>query len=107
VFAILIGLIETSRGELYPFRSVYNTCTEKIQGLTPGWIDIYAYYLPGQSIDISHLPNGVYALTSTANPEGNVHEVDYRNNMGVTYFTLYDLKIRVLSGRITEGLIQK
>lgn len=85
----------------------FNTCTARIQGLTPGWTDIYAYYLPGQSIEISHLPDGIYGLSSTVNPDKNLYETDLSNNVGLTYFTLYGLKIRVLSRRITEGAIRK
>jgi hypothetical protein len=34
----------------------------------------------GQSFDITDLPNGVYTIRITANPEGNLYEASTRNN---------------------------
>jgi hypothetical protein len=49
--------------------------------LAVGWGDEYVQSVSGQSFDITDLPNGVYTIRITANPEGNLYEVTDRNNV--------------------------
>jgi len=51
------------------------------QGISPGWADAYAYALPGQEIEISGLPRGHYCLTTRADPDGVLDELDEHNNV--------------------------
>jgi hypothetical protein len=46
-----------------------------------GWGDTYFQGLPGQSFNISTLPNGVYYIEVTANPLGKLHETNTSNNV--------------------------
>lgn len=46
-----------------------------------GWADTYTQSLPGQSFNITDLPNGKYYVAVEANPEGNLHEQDLTNNV--------------------------
>jgi hypothetical protein len=48
--------------------------------LPAGWGDTYFQGLPGQSFDVSGLPNGTYFIEVTANPTGRLHESNVRNN---------------------------
>jgi hypothetical protein len=48
--------------------------------LDVGWGDTYQQYLPGQSFDITDLPNGTYFIQVKANPEGKLYETDTANN---------------------------
>ncbi len=77
-------------------RMVYGTCTYGRQGLSVGWVDVYDHYLPGQSIDISGLPDGVYALISTADPYNLIQESDETNNAAVIYLEIKDLRVAIL-----------
>jgi hypothetical protein len=45
-----------------------------------GWGDTYFQYLPGQSFDITHLPNGTYYIEVQANPLGSLHETNAGND---------------------------
>jgi hypothetical protein len=45
-----------------------------------GWGDTYSQSLPGQSFDITDLPNGTYYIGVRANPEGLLKEQDPSNN---------------------------
>ena len=45
-----------------------------------GWGDTYYQSLPGQSFNITGLPNGTYHVLVEANPEGVLHEVNEDNN---------------------------
>lgn len=49
--------------------------------LDAGWGDTYAQFLPGQSFDITTLPNGTYVIKVTANPSGNLFEGSTTNNV--------------------------
>ncbi|MGW5670043.1 lysyl oxidase family protein [Micromonospora sp. NPDC003776] len=42
--------------------------------------DTYGQYLPGQSFDITDLPNGTYYIEVAANPGGRLYESDTTNN---------------------------
>jgi hypothetical protein len=48
--------------------------------LQVGWGDTYTQGLPGQSFDITDLPNGTYYIEVTANPDNRLHEVSTANN---------------------------
>ena len=55
--------------------AVYNVCgRNSITGLSVGWGDKYHQGLPGQSINITGLPNGQYTLRSTADPNNKIRE---------------------------------
>ena len=90
---------------VYADKPTYTRCDAETQGLSPGWIDIYVYYLPGQRIEITGLPNGVYAVVATVNPNKTLRETNLSNNAGVTYFSLQDFKVNVLEESFMEGLI--
>jgi hypothetical protein len=91
-------------GTEYPQKPRYTVCNGDIQGLSPGWIDVYEHNLSGQWVEITYLPDGVYALVTTANPTGFVQELDTNNNIGVTYFELKDLQLLVVEEPIMVNL---
>jgi hypothetical protein len=78
-------------------RPVHTDCGQETQGILPGWGDRYNAELDGQTIDITHLANGTYALLSTANPNGALLETDYTNNTGVVLIELRNMRVTVLS----------
>jgi hypothetical protein len=45
-----------------------------------GWGDTYSQFLPGQSFDITEVPNGTYYIEVRANPQGLLKEQDLSNN---------------------------
>jgi hypothetical protein len=45
--------------------------------------DTYLQYLPGQSFDITDLPNGTFYVQVIANPEHNLYESDLTNNVSL------------------------
>ncbi len=50
------------------------------QVLETGWGDTYSQYLPGQSFDVTGLPNGTYYIEVKANPENRLTESNLTNN---------------------------
>ncbi len=49
--------------------------------LDAGSGDTYYQYLPGQSFNVSNLPNGIYYIAIEANPRGVMYESDTQNNI--------------------------
>jgi hypothetical protein len=45
--------------------------------------DTYAQYLPGQSFDITDVPNGTYYIQVVANPENRLQESNTANNVSL------------------------
>jgi hypothetical protein len=66
----------------------YTHCEADLQGLSSGWTDTYRNHLPGQSLDITGLPDGLYALRSTVDPENRIREQDEGNNSTIIYSVL-------------------
>lgn len=74
--------------ESWPDSPVFTRCEAVIQGISPGWMDIYAANTPGQDMDITGLPDGAYALVSRVNPDGVLYESDFQNNIAITLIEL-------------------
>jgi len=51
--------------------------------LDTGWGDTYAQFLPGQSFDVTDLPNGTYFIEVTANPDHRLYERSTTNNVSL------------------------
>lgn len=83
-------LRDTGRSEL-PYAALnqlYTECEADLQGINAGWIDSYEYDLPGQTIDITALPDGIYALVCTVDPGDRLLELDETNNSALIYVQL-------------------
>lgn len=50
--------------------------------------DTYTQYRPGQSFEITDLPNGTYYIEVKANPAHRLQETDYKNNVSLRKVTL-------------------
>jgi hypothetical protein len=51
--------------------------------LPAGWGDTYYQFVAGQSFNITSLPNGHYQVRVTTDPNHNLLETDYDNNVGL------------------------
>lgn len=57
----------------------YNSCGQ-VQGLRPGWADIYGSSLFGQVIDLTGVADGIYWLEGDIDPNNAILESDETNN---------------------------
>jgi Lysyl oxidase/IPT/TIG domain len=82
-----------------PKKPVYDTCENVIQGLSVGWGDTYGAYLPGQSIDLTDLPDADYELTIIADPKGHFIETTTDDNTSCVLLRIgvSDLSLAVLN----------
>jgi hypothetical protein len=58
------------------------------QGVSPGWVDQYRHSVVGQQIDITDVPDGIYYLMSTSDPDNKFLEKDETNNTAWVNFRL-------------------
>ncbi|MBE0411037.1 MAG: hypothetical protein IBX69_15055 [Anaerolineales bacterium] len=77
-------------------RAAFTRCGQESQGISPGWIDTYQYYLDGQTIDITDLPDGLYVLRSIADPGDQLWEVDSTNNDTAILIQIKGLTVEVV-----------
>lgn len=59
----------------------YFSCGFDVQGISPGWGDTYAWWLPDQWIDITDVPDGTYWLEVEVDPDNRLIEADETNNV--------------------------
>jgi hypothetical protein len=62
------------RDPLYPGEQFFR------MGLSPGWADIYPWFIPDQYIDITDVPDGRYLVVYRVNLAGRVFEATRDNN---------------------------
>lgn len=60
-------------------------CLGDVQGISPGFGDIYVAQLFEQDLVLDGLPDGRYALVNIANPDGDIEELRADNNSALTY----------------------
>jgi len=63
-----------------PNKPVYVLCGNAMQGMSVGWGDTYTNQLPGQSIDLTGLPDGDYKLIIEADPKNRLLEINESDN---------------------------
>ena len=64
-----------------PQTAFYTACSPTVQGISVGWGDTYSSSIPGQSFDITGLPEGDYDLTIITDPNNRLQEVDEGDNV--------------------------
>jgi len=79
-----------------PPRPFYTECNQELQGISVGWIDTYKFDTPGQIVDISDVPDGMYALRSTVDPDNHLQEMDDTNNAAAITIEIDGNRVRVI-----------
>lgn len=86
----------------------YTNCMRmEPQGISPGWIDSYPWWLPDQYLDITGLPDGEYWLVSTVDPSNALDEGGggAENNNTTAVKVHIGSEIVWLDDRLPEGVI--
>jgi len=66
----------------------YFECNGDLQGLSVGWGDAYHQSTPGQELDITGAPEGIYYLTHQGDSDNHWLEIDETNNFAWINFQL-------------------
>jgi phosphohistidine phosphatase SixA len=74
----------------------YSKCDQEIQGISVGWVDIYKFNTAGQYVDITGLPDGLYELRSTADPENQIMELDDTNNTARVLIEIQGSQVKII-----------
>jgi hypothetical protein len=77
--------LTVERASWSPWNEIFTTCGSRTalwvrEVLHTGWADTYFQGIPGQSFNITSLPNGWYYATMELNPLGSLYEVTTANN---------------------------
>lgn len=64
------------------------TAASITEALAVGWGDTYVQSLPGQSFDVTDLPNGSYYVQIVANPDGHIVETSRADNTSLRRIVL-------------------
>lgn len=67
---------------------VYAGCRADVQGISVGYGDEYVAQLMEQDLNITDVPDGNYALVTTANPDREIDEAGYGNNTAAVMLAL-------------------
>lgn len=67
------------RDDAFPV-GVYRTCLPTVQGISPGWTDIYDAFLEGQQLPLTGVTDGRYALVIRVNYADRLFETAYTDN---------------------------
>lgn len=59
---------------------MYPKCSARLQGISPGWADVYANDVPDQFLSVANLPAGEYTLITTVDPTRKLLDADFANN---------------------------
>lgn len=76
--------------------AVYTTCNSDKQGMSVGWGDTYKYYLAGQEINITGLPDGDYNLTIEVDPKNLLLEINDSDNTSTVLIRLENGRVKVV-----------
>ncbi len=67
----------------------YQDCSPTTpMGISVGWADEYKWTLPDQDINITGVPDGIYCLVTTGNPDHSIVESNYTNDSASVRFQL-------------------
>jgi hypothetical protein len=92
-----VSLAENGLTEgVVPQNRSYAHCEDNQQGLSVGWVDTYKYFYPGQSVEVSSLEDGIYALVSTVDPLHLLIEENTHNNSAMVYFEMRDSRLKIV-----------
>ncbi|HVF75740.1 MAG TPA: lysyl oxidase family protein [Acidimicrobiales bacterium] len=68
----------------------YVGCPGALQGISAGWADLYDMGLPGQSLPIAGLADGLYAIVIRLDPTNRLLESNDGDNLAYSIVELYD-----------------
>lgn len=88
-------------------REYFGECGRtRVQGISPGWVDVYDVDTPGQSLRLpGRLPDGTYCLVLRADPLDRLVEADEDDNTSVRPVRIRGLRVSVPdTGRCGEAV---
>lgn len=67
---------------------MYPKCSPTLQGISPGWADVYANDVPDQFLSVANLEGGEYTLVTTVDPTRKFFDANFENNASWVRFRL-------------------
>jgi hypothetical protein len=87
-------------------REYFGDCGRNlVQGISPGWVDLYDLTLPGQSLRLPRrMRDGVYCLVTRADPQDQLLESDETNNARARPVRINGTRLTTPDVRVCRGL---
>jgi hypothetical protein len=82
----------------FPGCQLPNDGSEVVQGIGPGWADVYNWFLADQFIDITNVPDGVYRLEIIADPDDTLLESNEDDNAGSSWVCIAGMDAKLVDG---------
>jgi hypothetical protein len=82
---------------------LFDECHWSRQGLSPGWQETYAAWLPGQALDITRVPDGRYVIQTVLDPENRIIDAYDVNETVAVFIELAGTSIQVLTPAADEA----
>ena len=74
----------------------YGKCENNVQGITAGWDDIYEAKVPRQQLELTGIPDGLYAIRYLVDPDDRILEESENNNFLVMFVEIAGYEVRAL-----------
>ena len=89
-------------------REYFGDCGRNlVQGISPGWVDLYDLTLPGQSLRLPRrMSDGVYCLVMRADPQDQLVESDETNNARARPIRVNGTRLTTPDVRACRGLFR-
>jgi hypothetical protein len=89
-------------------RAFFGECGRNlVQGISPGWFDLYDVETPGQSLRIPRRTrNGVYCLVLRADPRDQLVETDEGNNVRARAVRIRGMRVTPGQPRACRGVVR-
>jgi len=89
-------------------RAFFGDCGRNlVQGISPGWVDLYDLTLPGQSLRLPRgMRDGVYCLVTRADPQDQLVETDESNNARARPVRINGTRVSTPDIRACRGLFR-
>jgi hypothetical protein len=70
-----------------------------VEGVTPGWGDVYTWDTPDQYVDVTTVPPGTYDLVEETNPNGALLVAGSAKTCAVTQLQLTADSVKAISSQ--------
>lgn len=90
---------EQVRDDAFP-APFYGTCLPTVQGISPGWTDVYTADLEGQQLPLAGLSDGRYSLVIKLNYAQHVYEANYDDDV-------VEVTVEISNGATDASIVDK
>jgi hypothetical protein len=89
-------------------RAYYGECgRHRVQGVSPGWVDLYDVNTPGQSVRVPRRARGLHCLVLRADPKRLLLETNERNNARALPVRIRGMRVTTPRTSACRGVVRR